>query len=39
MLQSAAAGAAGPYGQQVATSRQPVGIGGILSGLGGLMGK
>lgn len=39
MLQSAAAGAAGPYGTQVATSRQPVGIGGILSGLGGLMGK
>lgn len=39
MLQSAAAGAAGPYGQQTATSQQPVGIGGILSGLGGLMGK
>lgn len=39
MLTSAAAGAAGPYGNQVATSRQPVGIGGILSGLGGLMGK
>lgn len=39
MLQSAAAGAAGPYGTQQATSQQPVGIGGILSGLGGLMGK
>jgi hypothetical protein len=38
MLQSAAAGAAGPYGQQVATSRQPVGVGGILSGLGSLFG-
>jgi hypothetical protein len=38
MLQSAAAGAAGPYGTQVATSRQPVGIGGILGGLGSLFG-
>jgi hypothetical protein len=38
MLQSAAAGAAGPYGSQVATSRQPVGIGSILSGLGSLFG-
>jgi hypothetical protein len=37
MLQSAAAGAAGPYGSQVATSRQPVGIGGILSGIGSLL--
>lgn len=39
MLQTAAAGAAGPYGTQVATSRQPVGVGGIMSGLGSLMGK
>jgi hypothetical protein len=38
MLQSSAAGAAGPYGTQVATSRQPVGIGGILSGFGSLLG-
>jgi hypothetical protein len=38
MLQGAAAGAAGPYGSQVATSRQPVGIGGIMSGLGSLFG-
>ena len=38
MLQSAAAGAAGPYGTQVATSRQPVGVGGILGGLGSLFG-
>lgn len=39
MLQSAAAGAAGPYGTQAATSRQPVGIGGILSGIGSLFGS
>lgn len=39
MLQSAAAGAAGPYGSQVAQSRQPVGIGGIMSGFGSLLGK
>lgn len=39
MLQSAAAGAAGPYGNQTATSQQPIGIGGILSGLGGLAKK
>lgn len=38
MLQTAAAGAAGPYGSQVATSRQPVGIGGIAQGLGALFG-
>lgn len=39
MLQSAAAGAAGPYGTQIATQRQPVGIGGILSGFASLAGK
>jgi hypothetical protein len=39
MLQQAAAGAAGPYGTQIATSRQPVGIGGILSGFASLAGK
>lgn len=39
MLQSAASGAAGPYGTQVATSRQPMNIGGLFSGLGSLMGK
>lgn len=39
MLTSAAAGAAGPYGQQVATSRQPMDIGSIMSGFGSLMGK
>lgn len=39
MLQSAAAGAAGPYGSQVATSRQPMDIGGILSGFGSLAKK
>lgn len=37
MLQGAAAGAAGPYGTQLATSRQPVGLGGILSGVGSLI--
>jgi hypothetical protein len=39
MLQTAATGAAGPYGTQVATSRQPVGIGSILSGFGSLIHK
>jgi hypothetical protein len=39
MLQSAAAGAAGPYGTQIATERQPVGIGSILSGFGSLIHK
>jgi hypothetical protein len=39
LLQSAAAGSAGNYGTQVATSRQPVGIGGIMGGLGSLLGK
>lgn len=39
LLQAAAAGSAGNYGTQVATTRQPVGIGGILSGVGGLLGK
>lgn len=39
LLQSAAAGAAGNYGTQVATSRQPVGIGGIMGGIGSLLGK
>ena len=38
MLQSAAAGAAGPYGTQVATSRQPVSVGGLLGGLGSMFG-
>lgn len=36
LLQAAAAGSAGNYGTQVQTARQPIGIGGILSGLGGL---
>lgn len=36
MLQGAAAGAAGPYGTQLSTSRQPIGIGGIASGIGSL---
>jgi hypothetical protein len=35
MLQSAAAGAAGPYGTQIATSRQPVQLGGVLGSLFG----
>lgn len=39
LLQSAAAGSAGNYGTQVATSRQPVGIGGVLGGIGSLLGK
>jgi hypothetical protein len=39
MLQTAATGAAGPYGTQIATERQPVGIGGILSGFGQLTHK
>lgn len=36
MLQSAAAGSAGNYGTQVATSRQPIGLGGLGSAMGGL---
>lgn len=42
MLQSAAAGSAGNYGTQVATSRQPIGLGGVgsaMNGLGVLLGK
>jgi hypothetical protein len=39
LLQSAAAGSAGNYGTQVATSRQPIGVGSILGGLGALLGK
>ena len=39
MLQQAASGAAGPYGTQIATERQPVGIGDILSGFGSLAKK
>jgi hypothetical protein len=39
MLQSAAAGAAGPYGTQIATQRQPMNVGGLMTGLGGLLGK
>lgn len=36
LLQAAAAGSAGNYGTQTQIARQPIGIGGILSGLGGL---
>ena len=36
MLQGAAAGAAGPYGTQLATSRQPMNVGGILGALAGM---
>jgi hypothetical protein len=36
LLQAAASGAAGPYGTQVATTRQSPGLSGILSGVGGL---
>ena len=36
MLQSAAAGAAGPYGTQVATQRQPMDIGKIVGAVAGL---
>jgi hypothetical protein len=39
MLQTAATGAAGPYGTQIATERQPVGIGSLLSGFGSLIHK
>lgn len=38
LLQSAAAGAAGPYGTQVATTRQSPGLGSILGGVGSLFG-
>lgn len=38
LLQSAAAGAAGPYGVQTATMRQPMDIGGVLRGIGSLFG-
>ncbi|HEU4985207.1 MAG TPA: hypothetical protein VFT58_06155 [Nitrososphaera sp.] len=38
MLQAAAAGAAGPYGTQIATTRQSPGLGSILGGVGSLMG-
>jgi hypothetical protein len=39
MLQSAASGAAGPYGTKIATQRQPVDIGSILGGFGSLIKK
>lgn len=38
LLQAAAAGAAGPYGTQIATTRQSPGVGSILGGVGSLFG-
>lgn len=38
LLQSAAAGSAGNYGTQVSQSRQPMDIGGMMSGFGSLLG-
>lgn len=38
LLQAAASGAAGPYGTQVATTRQSPGLGSILGGVGSLFG-